>query len=327
MKKQTPYNLFVALTVVLTSAVLLGALYFTLSGAGLGRGPTLIIDLPSVTGLRPHSQVRYAGNPVGRIVSIETLPWEQRSQPDFPIRLTARLENDLPTLKTDSYAVISADTVLAEKFLDISPGTASAPPLPEGQPVPAAPGGSMGDLMAEGGRLLADLRAMVAEVRRDYPGLRDRLTGTMESADSLLGEAAVLIDQAEGVLTQTSALITQGQKVATSLESAGPRVESLATEAEQLVRRLDAVAATADNLVGRMDRTLQGSSGGMDRSLGHLRSSLENLKVTSTYLKLFSEEISRQPWRLIWGNRRRPELPEPEEILAEPTPRPTPRNR
>lgn len=327
MKKNTSSDLLIALTVVLTSAVLLAALYFSLTGTSLSRGPEITIDLPSATGLRPHSQVRYAGNPAGHITSIRTLPWAERSQPEYAIRVVAQLRAPLPALKVDSYATISSDTILAEKFLDIAPGTESAPDLASGQPVPSAPGGNAGDLMAEGGRLLADLRAAVREVRADYPMLRDRLTGTFDQVDKLMDEANALLPKAHGVLAETQVLVGQGHDVASGLQKVTPELVTITQNAESLVKRLDSLVTTTNGLVSRLDKTVEGvagiaggagSGGEVVQSLGHLRTSLENLKITSTYLKIFSEEISRQPWRLIWGTRKRPEIPTPEEILAAP---------
>src|SRR3979490_2343453 len=65
---------FVALSVIICSIVLLGALTFALSGYRLKKpARTLQIQYEDVTGTQVHSEVRYAGAPAGRVIAVRHL--------------------------------------------------------------------------------------------------------------------------------------------------------------------------------------------------------------------------------------------------------------
>src|SRR5437868_955785 len=64
----------VALAVIACSLVLLGALTIALSGYRLKKpARTLQIDYEDVTGIKLHSEVRYAGAPAGRVIAMRNL--------------------------------------------------------------------------------------------------------------------------------------------------------------------------------------------------------------------------------------------------------------
>jgi ABC-type transporter Mla subunit MlaD len=324
VKQKNTSDVVIALAVVLSSLVLLAALFYAVVGFPAATGRQLHVDMPSITGLRVHSQVRYAGNPVGRITGIRTLSWEERSNPAYPIRLEVQVENDLPELKVDSFASITSDTILAEKFLDISPGTESATALAEGQPIPAAPGAQVGDLLATGSRLLSDLAGLAAELRTDYPELRSSLAGVFSSLNDVSGEAGVLLENAGALLGQTDALVQKGDSAADELRALLAKADVLAGDAGALVEKTDAVVLQTDELLSRLDTLVAGQDGKWDQTISDLRVTLQNLKVTSAYLKIFSDRVGREPWRLVWGTRRNPEIPTPEEILKTNAPLPLP---
>jgi ABC-type transporter Mla subunit MlaD len=324
LKQKNKTDILIALSVVLSSIVLLGALFFAVLGFPVGTGRLLNVDMPSITGLRVHSQVRYAGNPVGRITGIRTLGWEERGREGYPIRLDIQVNADLPELKEDSYASISADTILAEKFLDIAPGTERSMPLAAGAPIPAAPGTQMGDLLATGARLLGDIGALAAELRSDYPDFRSSLGGIFSSLNEVTDEAGLLMGKAESLFLEAGGVLETGDAAAGELRELLAKADALAGDADKLVSRTDAVVGRTDELLSRIDGLVAGQDGKWAETAGDLRVTLQNLKVTSTYLKIFSDRVSREPWRLVWGTRRTQEIPTPEEILRSRAPLPVP---
>ena len=70
---------FIALGVVACSLIVLGALTYALSGWRPGKSRNvLFVDYPDVTGIRVHSQVRYAGAPAGTVSEMRLLTDEER---------------------------------------------------------------------------------------------------------------------------------------------------------------------------------------------------------------------------------------------------------
>src|SRR2546429_3748303 len=125
MKKNLS-DYFVALSVVACSVVLLGALTIALSGYRLKKPTrTLQIDYEDVTGIKIHSEVRYAGAPAGRVIGMRHLSAGQResaSNKRNAVRVTVSLDENIPLLPADVTATLSSDTLLAPKFVALSAG-------------------------------------------------------------------------------------------------------------------------------------------------------------------------------------------------------------
>src|SRR6059036_3405457 len=78
MKKNLS-DYLVALSVIACSVVLLAALTFALSGYRLKKPKrTLQIKYEDVTGIKIHSEVRYAGAPAGRVIAMRHLTAKER---------------------------------------------------------------------------------------------------------------------------------------------------------------------------------------------------------------------------------------------------------
>ena len=78
-KKLSDY--LVALSVIFCSVVLLAALTIALSGYRLKKPTrTLQIHYQDVTGIKLHSEVRYAGAPAGRVIAMRHLSASERAE-------------------------------------------------------------------------------------------------------------------------------------------------------------------------------------------------------------------------------------------------------
>src|SRR5213080_5084181 len=77
--KRNLSDYIVAISVIVCSIVLLGALTIALSGFRLKKPKrTLQINYEDVTGIKLHSEVRYAGAPAGRVIAIRHLSAAER---------------------------------------------------------------------------------------------------------------------------------------------------------------------------------------------------------------------------------------------------------
>ena len=124
----------VALAVIACSIVLLGALTVALSGYRLKKpSRTLQIDYEDVTGIKLHSEVRYAGAPAGRVIGMRHLSAAQRAaEPDKKdaVRVSIELLDSVPPLPSDVTASLASDTLLSPKFVALSAGTPGKAVLP-----------------------------------------------------------------------------------------------------------------------------------------------------------------------------------------------------
>ena len=100
--------------------LLLGILALGYLSIKLGRvsflgasGYVVIVDFPSVGGLKAGSNVEIAGVEIGRVEAIRLA--------DYQARVTLRLNADVK-LQEDSIASIKTKGLIGEKYLRISPG-------------------------------------------------------------------------------------------------------------------------------------------------------------------------------------------------------------
>src|SRR6059058_4493407 len=104
MKKNLS-DYFVALSVIACSIVLLAALTFALSGFRLKKpARTLQIQYEDVTGIKVHSEVRYAGAPAGRVIAMRHLTAAERessANKSDAVRVTVSLDDGIPPLPAD----------------------------------------------------------------------------------------------------------------------------------------------------------------------------------------------------------------------------------
>jgi len=164
--KKVRSDILIAVTVVFCSLVLLGALSLAISGTDLNRPKGLLtIDLPNAVGLDRQAQVRYAGTIAGRIRSLRPLTDEERTKesPGCSIRVIVEIRHPLPILRVGTTATVISDTVLAEKYLNLTPGPVINPPLPPGTILYAKHSANLDEVMASGKELLDGVNTLLTK--------------------------------------------------------------------------------------------------------------------------------------------------------------------
>src|SRR5712692_589695 len=115
--KRNLSDYLVALSVIACSIVLLAALTIALSGYRLKKpSHTLHINYEDVTGIKVHSEVRYAGAPAGRVITMRHLSAAERNasaNKRDTVRITVSLDEGIPPLPADVTATLSSDTMLS----------------------------------------------------------------------------------------------------------------------------------------------------------------------------------------------------------------------
>src|SRR5882762_4463324 len=177
----------VALAVIACSVVLLAALTIALSGYRLQKpSRTLQIDYEDVTGVKVHSEVRYAGAPAGRVIAMRHLSAAQRvaeSNKKDAVRVSIELIDSVPPLPSDITASLGSDTMLSPKFVALSAGTPGKSILPNNAIIQGAPSygieqitGAIGPVLTNANKLIDNLNGTVTN-----------LNGTVTSVKTDLG--------------------------------------------------------------------------------------------------------------------------------------------
>lgn len=280
----------VALSVIACSLVLLAALTIALSGYRLKKPErTLQINYEDVTGIKVHSEVRYAGAPAGRVIGMRHLSAAERggsANKRDAVRVTVSLDEEIPPLPADIVATLSADTLLAPKFVALSAGTAGGKTLANNASIEGHPAYGIEEITAAAGPLFENANRLIAN-----------LDGTVTDVKGDFGE----------LMPKVSSLVD-------SLESDVDNLQNTVTSLESVAKNADTFLNTAGKFVSTTDTNFQ-------NLMKDLHVVLLNLKVISTHAKAITETLGEKPSRLIFSGKANKLTPESEIIKSrEPLP-------
>jgi ABC-type transporter Mla subunit MlaD len=324
MKNKTFNDWAVALAVIACSILLLLALAFALSGTSLGK-PTrsLRINFHDVTGVSLGSQVRYAGAIAGRVSEIRMLGIRERSESGDPlnaVQVTVALNSNVPPIPGDAAASIAADTLLSDKFILLSGGSAMAPPLEADAVLQGISPTTFDKLTRTLDTTLEALRGMVGGTKGEAGSIVDRIRSLLTETQSLIGDARPLLQDAQSLLNDAKPVVQDAKVLTTDArqliaENRAPLTRAI-TQLEKSAGAFEAVATSANRLLVQNEKKLASA-------ISDFNVTSQNLKITSTYTRILIRSLTQRPSQLIWGTRRPPVLPSKEEILRNPSPLPS----
>jgi ABC-type transporter Mla subunit MlaD len=291
--KRNLSDYIVALSVIACSAVLLAALTFALSGYRLKKPTrTLQIDYEDVTGVKVHSEVRYAGAPAGRVIAMRHLTAGQResaSNKRNAVRVTVSLDDDMPPLPADVTATLSSDTMLAPKFVALSAGTPGGETLANNTIIEGHPSYGIEQITAAAGPLFDNANKLIDNLNGTVTNLDGAVTSVKNELGEFLPKFSPLLDSAK---TDVDEL----KKIILGLDSVEKNANTLFD--------------TAGKFVGTTDKQLQ-------EQMKELRVILLNLKVVSTHAKAITEALGEKPNRLIFSGKSKTLTPEAEILKSQ----------
>lgn len=288
--KRNLSDYIVALAVIACSLVLLGALTIALSGYRLKKPDrTLQINYEDVTGVKVHSEVRYAGAPAGRVIAMRHLSAAERGASENKkdaVRVTISLDEGVPPLPSDVIATLSSDTLLAPKFVALSAGTPGGKTLANNAAIEGHPAYGLEQITAAAGPLFENANRLLDNLNVTVTDLKGNLGQFMPKISPLVDTVKTDLDEL--------------QKVVTALGG--------------VEKNANTVLGTADKFVGTTDKQLQ-------EQMKELHVILLNLKVITTHAKAITEALGEKPNRLIFSGKANKLMPE-EEIIKSSKPLP-----
>ncbi len=283
--KRNLSDYIVAISVILCSLVLLGALTFALSGYRLKK-PTraLQINYEDVTGIELNSEVRYAGAPAGRVIAMRHLTAKEReASPNKKdaVRVTVSLDEGIPPLPTDVTATLSSDTMLSPKFVALSAGTPGGETLANNAAIEGHPAYGLEQITAAAGPLFENANRLLDNLSATVTGLKGNLDQFMPKLGPLADSLKMDVDNLQNVITN-----------------------------------LDGVAKGADKVFGTADAFISGTDKQLQEQLKQLHVTLLNLKVVTTYAKALVESLAEKPNRVIFSGKPAKLTPESEILKS-----------
>jgi ABC-type transporter Mla subunit MlaD len=287
----------VALSVIVCSAILLAALTIALTGFRFQKpSRTLQIDFEDVTGVKLHSEVRYAGAPAGRVIAVQHLSAEQRSagaNKRNAVRVTVSLLDKIPPLPADVVATLSSDTMLSPMFVALSAGTPGGDTLANNAVIEGHPAAGIAQLLSAAGPLIDNANKLIDSLNATAGNLNTTVTSVRTNLDDFMPKISPVLDTAK-----------------TDLEELQRIIKGL----DDVEKNANAVFENAGKFVGSTDKQLQ-------EQMKELHVILLNLKVVSTHAKALTETLAEKPSRLIFSGKTQKLTPESEILKSkEPVP-------
>ncbi len=189
--KKNKSDYIIAGAVIACSLVLLAALTTAIFGIDTPPrgGQWVEIDFPTVVGIGVNSQVRYAGAQSGKVLELRPLTNSERKaapNPASAIRVKCLLGKDTPELGADVTAVISSDTILGDKMINLVPGSPSAPPLAPGTVILGQGTVDIDELTRQGMKALANADSSMKLISEQLPRLLPQIQSTLVAVESTL---------------------------------------------------------------------------------------------------------------------------------------------
>ena len=130
--EQVNWAKFRSSAVILAALLILGTLAYLLTGGILFEPKAQIyLYLPDATGLASGSPVRVDGIQVGKVSRVEL---SGSMEPSRVVKVTMAVERDrLTSITADSTAETTSDTLIGDKFVDVTSGTSEKQLMPGGE--------------------------------------------------------------------------------------------------------------------------------------------------------------------------------------------------
>lgn len=214
------------------------------------------IRFSSVSGLGNASDVRFSGLPVGQVVDV-------RLSPDQDGSILVRVEVDGETpVRTDSVATIEAQGVTGVSFVNIGPGTPSAPLLAgtETDQIPEIEAGrSTLQTLSE------DAPELVTETLETVKQLRDLLGGENEervrrilvNVESASEDFAKTLEDFSSVTETVSTFAEQVRRFNATLETLSQDLSTTLETADETLVSISELSENAKTVVARGSETLE----------------------------------------------------------------------
>jgi ABC-type transporter Mla subunit MlaD len=287
----------VALSVIACSLVLLAALTMALSGFRLKKPTrTLQIDFEDVTGVKLHSEVRYAGAQAGRVIAMRHLSRDQRESATNKrnaVRVTVSVADDIPPLPADVIATLSSDTMLSPMFVALSAGTPGGETLANNAVIEGHPAYGIQQIAAAAGPLVDNANKLIDSLSGTVTNLDGTITSVRNGLDGFMPKIPPLIDTAKADLD----------------------------ELQRIIKGLDDVEKNANTLLESAGKFVGNTDKQLQDQMRELRVILLNLKVVSTHAKALTQSLGEKPNRIIFSGKSNTLTPEADILKSkEPLP-------
>jgi phospholipid/cholesterol/gamma-HCH transport system substrate-binding protein len=241
--------------------ILLTLLIFLFTVAVVGRGKNwfrkhvvFYTTFEEGYNLVSGSRVKLLGTDVGSVVEVAL---SENNQARVKIRVLA---DYAPRIRTNSVATVESPTVIGSEYINISPGTTNAPPIPPEGEIPTREKKKLMEYLEEYeiGEKLENIGKILGDLAQ--------ITGTVEAGKGSLGrlvKSDELYRQIHDELDDIGRFVATLQETADSLVVAGANIEKGSKNLEKSTREAPEMVDKVQELLDRLLRV----SGLMEKAM------------------------------------------------------------
>jgi phospholipid/cholesterol/gamma-HCH transport system substrate-binding protein len=231
------------------------------------------IRFSSVSGLGNASDVRFSGLPVGQVVDVRLSPDE-----DGSILVRIEVDGDTP-VRTDSIATIEAQGVTGVSFVNIGPGTSSAPLLvgTDAEPIPEIEAGrsTLQSLSEDAPALVNETLEAVRQVRDLLGGENEgRLQRILVNVESASEDFAKTLEDFSSVAKTVTSFAEQIGRFNTTLETLTDDLANILETADQTLISIGELSEEARTVVARGSEALDSVQGTLAQTESYIADEL-----------------------------------------------------
>jgi phospholipid/cholesterol/gamma-HCH transport system substrate-binding protein len=225
----------VGIFVIVSVLAFLGTIYALGARARLFESRyTIHADFTQVGGLAEGATVRLAGVQIGRVKDIRLPP-----EPGGRVRVSMSVATQYASrIRKNSVARIATQGLLGDRIVEITVGTAEAPPVQPGETIATREPFELGDAISQS-----------AETIRGITALAEALRKTAETLNQ-----SGLIEDAGATVKAARALTDRFTRVADQVEKGRGWAHALIYEEPVTLRRLNDTLASTQTLLDRIER-------------------------------------------------------------------------
>lgn len=262
----------------------------------------------SVAGLGKDSPVRYNGIQVGKVAEIDI----DEMNPNH-VRVIVALE---PTtiIRSDATATLAMQGLTGGSYIEISGGTAGAPPFPHRSqpPYPLIHSESSGlqsifDKAPEVLKQLLVIETQIQELLNEKN--RATIAQTLEHVRNLTANVDAHTKDIDAILTNTADASRQLDEAAKSVNRLAKKTEVTMNHVDTAVGHADKLFSTANRLVTHADEAVQENRPGLrtltSRGVSQLQQLIGNANDLMVKFGRIADELERNPSRFLFGGQER----------------------
>jgi phospholipid/cholesterol/gamma-HCH transport system substrate-binding protein len=234
-RRELAVKLRVGIFVIVALVAFLGLIYMLGARARLFEARyTIYAEFTEVGGLTEGATVRLAGVQIGRVKDV-VLP----GQPGGKVRVALNITKQYADrIRKNSVARIETQGLLGDKIVEITVGTADAPPVQAGETLASRDPFDINEAIAESAKTVKNIAALADSLRE---------TAETLNQSRIIQDAAATVGSARRVTDKLGRIVDQ-------VESGKGWAHALLYEEPVALRRLNELVVSTGRLVDRIER-------------------------------------------------------------------------